>query len=132
MVMLVCLLNASATAPDTRGEIAALRAAKTWLAMVDAGDYDQSWETAAEFFRNNIPKERWREVMQGVRTPLGELVTREAKEKSYETEMPGAPDGHYVVIHFSTIFENKRRSVEMVTPMMDPDGKWRVAGYFIN
>ena len=36
-----------------------------------------------------------------------------------------------VLIQFDTGFENKRAAVETVTPMMDDDGIWRVAGYFI-
>ena len=51
--------------------------------------------------------------------------------KTFMTELPGAPDGRYVVIQFDTAFENKASSVETVTPMADPDGAWRVAGYFI-
>jgi ribosomal protein S17E len=41
------------------------------------------------------------------------------------------PDGKYVVIKYDTSFENKKSAVETVTPMLDKDGKWRVAGYFI-
>ena len=47
------------------------------------------------------------------------------------TELPGAPDGEYVVFQFDTQFERKRAAVETVTPMCDPDGSWRVSGYFI-
>jgi hypothetical protein len=47
------------------------------------------------------------------------------------TELPGAPDGEYVVFQFDTQFEHKRAAVETVTPMRDPDGSWRVSGYFI-
>ena len=47
------------------------------------------------------------------------------------TELPGAPDGEYVVFQFDTQFERKRAAVETVTPMRDPDGSWRVSGYFI-
>jgi hypothetical protein len=69
--------------------------------------------------------------MQAVRKPLGKLVTRKVKTKTYRTSLPGAPDGEYVVIEFETSFENKKWAVETVTPMMDKDGKWRVSGYYI-
>jgi len=44
---------------------------------------------------------------------------------------PGAPDGEYVVIQYDSSFENKTEAVETVTPMLDPDGVWRVSGYYI-
>jgi len=35
------------------------------------------------------------------------------------------------VIQFDAVFENKSSAVETVTPMLDPDGVWRVSGYFV-
>jgi hypothetical protein len=44
---------------------------------------------------------------------------------------PWAPDGSYVVLQFETRFEHKAAAVETVTSMLDRDGVWRVAGYFV-
>ena len=114
--------------PDTGP---AVEAAETWLAAVDSGDYDGSWETAAEYFKKAMAKDRWRELLTAVREPLGGLISRKLEAAKYYTSLPGAPDGRYVVIQFNTSFENKKSAVETVTPMMDPDGQWRVSGYFI-
>ena len=35
------------------------------------------------------------------------------------------------MIQFDTVFEKKSSAVATVTPMLDPDGAWRVSGYFI-
>ncbi len=129
-VLAICLLGATATASETQ-EIAALRAARAWLAVVDAGNYDESWKAAAGYFRTAVSKEQWRQAMEGIRRPLGNVLTRKLKGKTYVTELPGAPDGQYVVIQFNTAFENKRVTVETVTPMLEDDGSWRVTGYFI-
>ena len=67
----------------------------------------------------------------GVRAPLGKLVSRELASKQYATELPGAPDGEYVIIQFATSFENKKTAVETITPMLAPGGSWKVSGYFI-
>ena len=69
--------------------------------------------------------------MEGIRRPLGAVLTRKLKSKTYATELPGAPDGQYVVIQFDTAFQNKRVAVETVPPMLADDGSWLVAGYFI-
>jgi hypothetical protein len=45
--------------------------------------------------------------------------------------VPGAPDGRYVTIQYETVFEKKASAVETITPMLDPDGIWRVSRYFI-
>ena len=63
--------------------------------------------------------------------PLGELISRTIKNSTYTTSLPGAPDGEYVVIQFSTSFAKKMQIIETVTPMLEKDGVWRVSGYYI-
>jgi len=109
----------------------AVEAANAWLAVVDQGKYDQSWETAAEYFRNAVGKEQWGKSMKAAREPLGAVKSRKVKCTEYRTKMPGATDGEYVVIQYTTAFENKESAVETVTPMLDKDKAWRVSGYFI-
>ena len=69
--------------------------------------------------------------MRNARTPFGALKSRKVKSTQYTTTLPGAPDGHYVIVQFDTSFEHKAAAIETVTPMKDPDGSWRVSGYFI-
>ena len=127
---LVAFLAGLAVAAD-KPEDAAQAAAESWLKLVDAGDYAASWEQAAKVFKGAVKQGDWAQAAGGVRTPLGKLVSRKLKSREYAEKMPGAPDGRYVVVQYDTVFENKASAVETVTPMADPDGVWRVAGYFI-
>ncbi len=124
------LLSAPCWAQE-RAEDAAQPAAESWLKLVDAGDYDASWEQAAKLFKTAVTKEQWNHGMAAARVPLGKLVSRKVKSREYKEQLPGAPDGKYVVIQFDTVFEKKASAVETVTPMLDPDGVWRVSGYYI-
>ena len=127
----VMLVAVPGVAADSGKEKAALSAAQKWLAVVDAGKYGDSWNEAAEYFKNAMKKEQWEQSLQAVRKPLGKLVSREPKSQTYKISLPGAPDGQYVVIQFQTSFENKKSAIETVTPMLDKDGNWRVSGYYI-
>jgi hypothetical protein len=111
-------------------EAAAQAAAESWLKHVDAGDYAASWEQAAKLFKGVVTQEQWAQAAKGARAPLGKLVSRKVKSRQYTETLPGAPDGKYVVIQFDTVFDKKASAVETVTPMLDPDGAWRVSGYF--
>ncbi len=117
---------------DTDRAIAdAKRAAQAWLEIVDGGDYAASWAASASLFRRAVGKERWVQQLNGVRAPLGNMEARTVRSARYATQLPGAPDGEYVVIQYDTRFSNKRSTIETVTPMKDPDGQWRVSGYYI-
>lgn len=106
-------------------------AADAWLALVDRGEYALSWAEAAAYFRGAMAQEQWVESLTGVRAPLGAVVSRVLRSAESATSLPGAPDGEYVIMQYDTTFEHKQSAVETVTPMRDPDGAWRVAGYFI-
>jgi hypothetical protein len=112
---------------DTKAE----DAARTWLAQADAGDAAGTWATAASLFRRAVPQDQWARLLNAARSPLGSVVSRTLHDVRPTKELPGAPDGDYVVFEFDTRFEHKRRAVETVTPIKDEDGTWRVSGYFI-
>ncbi len=109
----------------------AIESAERWLSLIDSEKYDESWEEAAEFFKNSIAKKNWISAIRNARSGFGNNLKREMTSSTFTKTLPGAPDGEYVVIQFDAQFENKEKSVETITPMNDSDGKWRVSGYFI-
>ena len=131
LVMALVLSVCVALAVESDKVKLAVFSAETWLSLVDEGKYADSWNEAAGYFKGAVKQEKWQEMLQAVRKPLGKVISRQVKSKSYHTSLPGAPDGEYVVIQFETSYENKKSAIETVTPMMDKDGKWRVSGYFI-
>lgn len=134
LVVLGCGKQAAENQPtksNPAAEAAATTSAQSWLALVDGGSFGQSWETAAAVFKSAVSQADWEKTVRAVRTPLGKMVTRKIKSSRYATSLPGAPDGEYVVIQYETVFENKAAAIETITPMREPEGKWRVSGYFI-
>ena len=109
----------------------AVAAAKTWLGLVDAKQYKESWVEAAPFFKEKVKEEDWVKMVSSVRGPLGDMKNRELIGAQYTKSLPGAPAGEYVVMQFKTAFQNKPEAVETVTPMKDDKGVWKVSGYFI-
>ena len=110
---------------------AAQAKAEAWLKLVDEAKYDASWDQAAGFFKRAVTKEQWRQAAAVAREPLGKVRSRTLKSHQHATTLPGAPDGSYVVIQYDTTFEKKSAAVETITPTLDPDGTWRVSGYYV-
>src|SRR5262245_60768657 len=104
----------------------ATEAARSWLALTDAGRYGDGWDQAAAFLRGAVTRERFTHDLKGVRAPLGAVRSRKVFTASHTHQLPGAPDGDYVVIRFDAVFENKAHAIETVTPMKEKDGSWRV------
>jgi hypothetical protein len=129
--VLVILLSCMPALANETAEKKAVEVSNNWLILIDGGGYAESWKTAAAFFKNAVSKGQWEQSLTIARKPLGKVIKRNVKSKQYTTSLPGAPDGEYVVIRYETVFENKKSSIETVTPMIDRDGKWRVSGYYI-
>jgi hypothetical protein len=134
LVAVVLMLSApvaGAADPAADAVAAAERAATTWLALVDAGRYAESWEAASSVFRKGVTKADWEKAARAAREPLGALKSRTTKSATFTRTLPGAPDGEYVVIQTDARFEHKAAAVETVTPMREKDGAWRVSGYYV-
>jgi hypothetical protein len=85
-------------------EQAAIKAAEKWLALIDSGNIEESWNQAASVFKNAVASEVWQKSLESAQLPLGKVVSRKLKSKQYAETLPGAPDGEYVVIEYETIF----------------------------
>jgi hypothetical protein len=129
--VLLILLSCIPALANEPAEKRAVEVSNNWLLLIDSGRYADSWKTAATFFKNAVSKGQWEQSLNIARKPLGKVIKRNVKSKQYTTSLPGALDGEYVVIRYETVFENKKSSIETVTPMVDKDGKWRVSGYYI-
>lgn len=109
---------------------AATAAAEAWLPLADAGDYAGSWSRAAASFRSMVTQQQWNEAMSKARAPYGAMRSRSFLRAHHTTSLPNAPAGEYVVIQYQTEFANKA-GVETVVPVREPDGSWKVSGYYI-
>ena len=103
-----------------------------WVNLIDEEAYDKSWDEAAAFFKQAVVKDLWVETVEKVRVPFGKVIKRDLIDSQYLTSLPGVPDGEYVVMQFAAEFEKKEKAIETITVMLDEDGEWRVAGYYIN
>ncbi len=130
LVLALCYVGA--TAQDANANVkAALDAAQQWLTTVDSGNYGQSWQEASSRFQQKVSKQQWEQALTDVQKPLGKVEQREFKNAVYETSLPGAPAGKYVVIQYKTKFSRGGMIIETITPMQEKNGEWRVSGYYV-
>ena len=131
-LLFTVLFSAKALAQvQPKPEDLAQQSSVTWLTLVDAGKYSQSWDEAAQSFKAAVTQAQWQAALTSVRTPQGKVLQRKLKSATYTKSLPNAPAGEYVVIQYDTDFERKQGATETVVPTLDKDGQWRVSGYFI-
>lgn len=131
LLSLAFTITAGLHAATATREQAAQAAAQQWLGLVDAGSYGESWQAASASFKQALTQQQWQDALTAVRHPLGAIQRRELKSAEYKTSLPGVPDGEYVVVIFTSAFENKKDAVETIIMVLEKDGAWRASGYFI-
>lgn len=127
--LVLCVHGVPAASPPP--EKAAQAPAEEWLALVDAGKYAESWQQMAPHFRKEVGKRKWRSEIEKIRRPLGKLSERKLKSAQYSKELPGAPEGEYVVLRYESSFEHRSAAEEKVTLVLGQDLIWRVTGYAV-
>ncbi|MEG3147492.1 DUF4019 domain-containing protein [Sphingomonas sp. RT2P30] len=114
------------TTADASTDAAVLDAARSWLALVDEGRWDDSYRMTGATFRKLNTAQVWAAASEKVRVPLGAMVSRTLISQE---NLPAPPHG-YEVVKFRTRFANKAEAVETVTLDREDDG-WRVVGVTI-
>jgi hypothetical protein len=125
------LPQTNAAPPYSSPEEPAVSSAKAWLTLNDQGNYAECWKEAAPYLQNTITQDAFSNSLNAARKPLGDLVSRKLISSQHVTELPGAPDGQYVVMQFETSFANKKSAVETITVGPEQDDQWKVSGYYI-
>lgn len=100
--------------------------ARHFLALLDQGRWDESYQATRAAFRKRNTAEVWAAESVKARGPLGPMLTRTFDSQQ---NLPAPPSG-YEVVKFRTRFANRAEVVETVT-LDREDGGWRVAGIMI-
>jgi len=111
-------------------EAAAREAAEKWLVLLDKKEYGKAWDECSVLFQKRVTRQQWEEGLPASRGSLGAVKFRRSALATYKTSLPGAPDGEYVTLGFTTSFEKKEDAEELMT-MVFEKGTWRATGYLI-
>lgn len=119
----------AATPPATltTSQAEAVDGARSFLALIDAGRWNDSYQLTTGSFRDLNSAQVWADVSAKVRPPLGAALARELLSVE---NLPAPPDG-YDVVKFRTRFANRPAAVETVS-LRRESGGWRVAGVTID
>lgn len=107
-------------------EVAAVASARQFLELLDARDWQGSWNATGRAFRAANTVEKWTEASNRVRQPLGAMLSRELLTVDYA---PAPPHGYWI-IKFRTSYANKADAIETLSLAWE-DGSWKVAGITI-
>lgn len=103
--------------------------ARSWLGIVDSGEYKESWERASPLFKAKTPEAGWIKSITADRASRGTVSARYIATAGSTKSLSGFPDGEYIVLQFYATFAEKGLALETVTLAKTRDETWQIADY---
>ena len=116
--------------PSAEDQEAARQAAEEWLAYIDAGDAAQSYDAAAQMFKEQIAQEDWERQVDEVQSQIGELQSRSFVMAQAPPVPPDAPQGKYLAVQYASDYANA--SVQETIVLFQEGGDWKMATYLVS
>lgn len=113
-------------APPAAAESPPVTAARQFLALVDANDWDGSWNAVGQAMKVLNSRAVWPEVSNMVRAQFGAPIIRAL----ISAEFAPAPPAGYWVVKFRARYANKADATEILS-LAAEGGNWRVVGITI-
>lgn len=128
------LFSFSAVAQDEQDVI--INSSQQWLALLDEGQYQESWEASGALMQQAVSADQWQQAIENVHEQLTmltgsavDLTQRELVEVAELEDQANLPEGdyrtlQYRVVHGDYVF------AEVVTVQLE-NGQWKTVGYFV-
>jgi hypothetical protein len=113
------------TASGAVAESEASRAARDWLALVDARNWQASYMATAASFRSANTLANWQGAAEAVHAKLGPAAARELVS---DFDTPSSNDVR--AVRFRTVFPGNQVKTETLS-LTREGGAWRVAGIYV-
>jgi hypothetical protein len=115
----------------TPAERAAQTAAESWLALIDGGKVQESFQGLAEPARNGIGELKWKLGFNSIQRKFGPLTGRTLRTAHSATKSPGGRPGEFVLFEFQSTSTKHGTVTEKVATSHEADGEWRVISYTV-
>jgi hypothetical protein len=102
-----------------------------WLAVWDAGRCKESFTSLSPLARERITEKLWVEYCGNAQRALGKLGARKPTAGSLIKSLPAKPEYSGATIRYQSAFANAESVIELVTLVLEKDGRWTVSNYMI-
>jgi D-alanyl-D-alanine carboxypeptidase len=99
---------------------------ESWLSLIYAEKFDESWEQLDDRLKRRFPKDAWARTMKQFLEKVGKFNSRKLRYVVFPKSDPSS-----VVIDFESSFSKGSNSSETLTWEMD-NGVWKVSGYTLH
>lgn len=129
--LVLILLSGLNSAESNATQEEAVSVAQKWLELVESGQLNEGWKTLSSQYKINVTQQKWQTVCNSVYNKPTKAIDRKIIHISqWHDRNSDNDESSYVTIRFKTTYDDKTERVQMITPRLEQDGQWRVAGFY--
>ncbi len=130
LVLILLLTVPLYSSAEEQPDVAAIIAAEDFLKNLDHSDFTAAWKQVSTVNQSYSSPPEWYTKILAVRPHLGSVTKRSLEKLSRHDSWVGLPDGDYLRISFTTVFQHKKDSLETVV-LVKEQGKWVTSSYHL-
>ena len=127
-VFVLCGGSALLRADDASVPDDAVSVAREWLAEIDGGRYEQSYQEADQALHDKMPQETWVKILKAERPGMGSVISRQEISRARHADGLEGVGGDFVVVGYRTTFSARADEIEYVV-VKHEFGGWHAVGY---
>ncbi len=130
LTLLLLSIAPSYCLAEQQSDLAAIVAAEKFVETLDKSEYLVAWDQTGTVNQSYTIHPDWYNKIVAARPHLGQVIERTLEKLSRHARWVGLPDGDYLRISFTTIFQYKKDSLETVV-LVKEQGTWVVSSYHL-
>ncbi|MCF6268042.1 MAG: DUF4019 domain-containing protein [Desulfuromusa sp.] len=115
---------------EQQTDLAAIVAAEKFVETLDKAEFSVAWNQTSMVNQSYTGHPDWFKKILAARPSLGQVHSRSLEKLSRHASWVGLPDGDYLRISFTTVFQHKKDSLETVV-LVKERGMWMVSSYHL-
>ena len=101
----------------------------SWLNDINHNKYESSYNLLAKEVKEKYPQETWIVLINELMVEFGNLKNRTVIQRDFQSQIEGMENGFYVLIEYSTQYENTKEHTEYLILKQSDKAKWEIFDY---
>ena len=101
----------------------------SWLNDINHNQYENAYNSLSKEMKAMVGKEHWMVLINELMLEFGNLESRTITQRDFQSQIEGMEDGFYVLLTYSSQYENTKEHTEYLLLKQNDKAKWEIFDY---
>ena len=101
----------------------------SWLNDINHNQYENAYNSLSKEMKAMVGQEHWMVLINELMLEFGNLESRTITQRDFKSQIEGMEDGFYVLLTYSSQYENTKEHTEYLLLKQNDKAKWEIFDY---